>query len=119
RDNRIASGLLADLPKLSRESAQAMADEGKSDEALALLKQAQALYSNDAQIALLTSQINARLAAEQKVERRDQLLGELRAQLAKRQLTTDSARAISFAIRSLLELDPDDAEALRYRDQFL
>ena len=119
RDNRIASGLLADLPKLSRESAQAMADEGKSDEALALLKQAQALYSNDAQIALLTSQINARLAAEQKAERRDQLLGELRAQLAKRQLTTDSARAISFAIRSLLELDPDDAEALRHRDQFL
>jgi serine/threonine protein kinase len=119
RGNANASRLLAELPKLSRESAQAMADEGKSVEALELLKQALAIYKNDAQIALLASQITARRDAELKAAKRDQLLADLRSQLDKRQLTPDSARAISFAIKSLLELDPRDADALRYRDQFL
>lgn len=119
RDNATARSLLAELPKLSRESAQAMADEGKAEDALALLRQAQAVYKNDAQIALLASQISARKDAEQKAARREQLLADLRAQLAKRQLTADTARSISFALKNLLELDPKDAEALRYRDQFL
>ncbi len=119
RDNAVARSLLADLAKLSRESAQEMADEGKAEDALALLRQAQAVYKNDAQIALLDSRISARKDAEQKAARRDQLLADLRAQLAKRQLTPDTARSISFALKNLLELDPKDAETLRYRDQFL
>lgn len=119
RGNAAATRLLADLPRLSQESAQAIADEGKPDEALELLKQAQAVYRNDGQIALLASRIGAQRDAAQKAARRGQLLEELQGQLAKRQLTPDSARAIGFAIKGLLELDPRDAEALRYREQFL
>ncbi|MCK7592162.1 serine/threonine protein kinase [Pseudomarimonas salicorniae] len=119
RDNRIASQLLGDLPKLSRESAQAMADEGKSAEALELLKQAQAIYKNDAQIALLASRISARRDAEKQAAKREELLADLRAEWSKRKLDPDSARAISFAIKELLALDPRDSEVLAFRDQFL
>ena len=118
-NNAAGRQLLADLPKLARESAEALANEGRVDAAIDLLKQAQAVYKNDAQIALLTSRLNTQRDAEQKSAKREQLLADLRQQLALRQLNADTARKIGFAIAELQKLDPNDADALAYREQFV
>jgi serine/threonine-protein kinase PpkA len=117
-NNAAARQLLAELPKLARESAEALAGEGRVDAAIELLKQAQAAYKNDAQIALLTSRLNSQREAEQKSARRGQLLADIREQLALRQLNADTARKIGFALAELQKLDPADAEARAYREQF-
>ena len=114
-----ATRLLEDLPRLARESAEALAKRGNTEQALALLQEAQAIYRTDAKIALLTSQLGKQRDQAEQEAKREQLLEGLQRELAKRVLNADTARSIGSAIAELQKLDPKDSEARRYRDQFL
>jgi serine/threonine-protein kinase PpkA len=117
--NASALSLQSQLPSLARDAAEALGTDGKLEEALVLLGEAQQLYKDDPRIALLKNKLTTERDRARAAGQREQHLGELRELLAKRQLNPDSARAIGFAISSLLKLDPNDADAKRYREQFV
>ena len=114
-----ASRLLDDLPRLARESAEALAKRGNVEQAVALLKEAQAIYRTDTKIALLASQLGRQRDQAEREAKREQLLEGLQRELAKRVLNAETARAIGYAIAELQKIDPNDIETRRYRDQFL
>ena len=114
-----ARRLLADLPRLVRETAAELAEEQREQAALALLQRALKDYPDDSAMALRASQLRDRLADVEADRLRDQRLGEVRELLAQRQLNADTARAISAALRALLQADPADKEALGYRETFV
>jgi serine/threonine-protein kinase PpkA len=117
--NPNALRLQANLPTLARDAAQALANEGRVDDALALLAEITRRYPDDA----ASMQLSTRLAGERDRQRaagaRNRLLGELRETMARRQLNPDSARSIAAALAELQKTDIDDPEALRIRSTFL
>lgn len=114
-----ATRLLQDLPRLVRESAESLASRGNSEQAVALLQEAQTVYKNDAEIAQLRSKLLSQQQQSERLAKREQLMDDLQRALAKRVLNVDTAKDIGTAIAGLQQLDPNDIEARRYRDQFL
>ncbi|MBD8526139.1 serine/threonine protein kinase [Pseudomarimonas arenosa] len=118
-DEPAAVRLLQDLPRLVRESAEALAARGNLEQAVALLGEAQAVYKNDAEIAALARKLAGQQQQSERLAKRQALLDAVQRALAKRILNADTAREIGFAIAELQKLDPNDIDARRYRDQFL
>jgi serine/threonine-protein kinase PpkA len=117
--NPNALRLQANLPTLARDAAQALAKEGRVDDALALLAEITRRHPDDAE----SRQLSTRLVGERDRLRvtgeRNRLLGELRETMARRQLNPESARTIAAALADLQKIDIDDAEAVRIRGSFL
>jgi len=118
-NNATARSQLAELPRLARESAAALAKEQRLDAALKLLQEAQAQYPDDAQIAALASQLKSDQQRALAAQMRSRRLAELQTLLADPRVSVDSARKTAAAINELLKADSKDADALRYRERFI
>ena len=110
---------LDELPDLVRNAAAELRKETRYDEALALLGEGVKQYPGDAQLAALARSLGAERDQVQMAASRQQRLTRLQESLASGQFTAESARGVGEAINSLLKVDPQDAEALRYRSSFV
>ncbi len=117
--NAQALQLQSQLPVMIRESAQALASEGRLDEALALLAEAQKRYSGDAELGRLASRLGGDRDRERLAQARVEQLAGLRSTLAKRPLGVEAVKTASTALSAMLKVDPADADALRLREQLI
>ncbi|MFA7442309.1 MAG: protein kinase [Lysobacteraceae bacterium] len=117
--NPQALQLRAGLPVMIRESAQALAEEGRLADALALLDAAQRTYGSDREIAALAGRLQARRSQADAQRERESRLDTLRSLLARRIDDADAARAVVTPLAALLRADPRDADALRLRKQLV
>jgi serine/threonine-protein kinase PpkA len=111
--------LQAALPAMVRESAQALADEGRVEDAAALLADAQKAYPADAGLRTLAARVDGDRAQLRQAQARDAELVALRGRLAQRPLDAAAAKAAAEGIAALLKANPQDADALRLRDQLV
>ncbi|GIX34756.1 MAG: hypothetical protein KatS3mg126_0535 [Lysobacteraceae bacterium] len=116
--NRAVAELLAELPRLAGASAEAMAADGQLAEALALVEQAQARYPEDRALAQLRARLSARKADADETRRRERLLSETAARLARFQPRRDPVLAIAEGLRELRGAAPGNAEVDRLAQQF-
>ncbi|HET6603542.1 MAG TPA: protein kinase [Xanthomonadaceae bacterium] len=117
--NADARSLREQIPKLAAETADALAAEGRHEEALRLVEAALQRYAGNA--TLTSRQGEIRRAADRAAAsgRRQQLVAGVRTRLAEQYPTVESTRAQAAALSELLEIDPDDREVRAYRDTFL
>jgi serine/threonine-protein kinase PpkA len=118
-DNARARSLSSELPNLAREAAQALAAEGRVDDALSLLAELARRAPDDRAVSRLTAEIGAERERRRNASLREQRLAELNEVLARRQLNPENARAIASAIAALQKADINDPDAQRIRLTFL
>ncbi len=118
-NNVEAKQLQSQLPSMVSESAQAMAGEGKLDEAIALLDEAQRAYSSDADLKQLAATLVEQRDRSRLVEARVTQLIAMRSTLAKRPLGLDDVRSVATGLEALTKSNPTDADALALRDQLM
>ncbi len=111
--------LQAALPTMVRESAQSLVDEGRVEEAAALLGEARKLYPADAGLRTLASRVDADRDRLRLSQARETELLALRARLAQRPLDAAGARAAADGIAALLKANAEDPDALRLREQLV
>jgi serine/threonine-protein kinase PpkA len=118
--NADARRLRDGLPELVRDAATELGTkEQRYDDAIALLAEATRQYPADPQFAALSRSFERERDRVRGEAQREQRLAELRELLARGQLSADSAGAIGGALGGLLQADPQDADALRLREQFV
>ena len=117
--NAEARALLAQLPRLVRDTAEELAAEQRIGDALALLQEAVRQYPEDATLALRASELRREGERQAQAAQREERLAALRELMAQRQLNADTARGIGGLLRQLLDADPTDRDALAIRETFV
>jgi serine/threonine-protein kinase PpkA len=117
--NADARRLRDGLPGLVRDAAAELGQEGRVDEALALLAEALKQYPGEATFVALDASLQRERNRQRSAEDRRTRLAEAQQALAAGTPTPGLVERIAATVEPLLEADPRDADALRVRDALI
>lgn len=117
--NAEAQRLRSDLPRLLRESAEALARDGRTAAAAALAQEGAKAYPAERELGQLVTRLQDELSAQQAQSEREQRLNELRQLIASDITGTSQAVQAGELLAALLKANASDSEVRSLRDGYL